>query len=276
MKQHFTLFIALILLVITLGTAAQAATYAGSYRHPVVSAPGNNVELVPITESSLNQEKAGGLTVTTFLARAMAWVHGKTFFSGYLRGGTVATVNDDSTIQFGDSGHTVSLTANGNIATTKTFQTDKLIPGPTRPDGTYVCADTDGTLIWCPDLCDNINGVQSSIPEGAMLSGTSCIIEVVSTSSNFCEYQLLVRKIDATHARVNLQRNGSTYFYSPVGGGSNLVYVTIRPDGGAPRVIAAPRGQLASYNLGVPTTHVSILDVDPGFIGPGEVCWSGY
>jgi hypothetical protein len=277
MKQHFTLFIALIALVISIGSTAKAATYAGSYRHPVVSAPGNNMELVPITESALNETKAGGLTVTTFLARAAAWISGKTFFGGYLRGGTVANANDDSTLMFGDNSHTVSLTSTGNIATAQTFQTDTLIPGPTRPDGTYVCADTDGTLIWCPDLCNNIDGVQASIPEGATLeSNGSCLIDAVSTSANSCAYQLLVRKVDATHAKVNLQRNGSTYFYSPVGGGSNVVYVTIEPDDGAPRVIAAPRGQLASYDLGTSTTTVRVVDVDPGFIGAGEVCWSGY
>ncbi len=276
MKQHFTFFIALILLMAGLTTSVHAATYAGSYRHPIVSAPGNNMELVPITESSSDQIKAGALTVTTFLARAASWIHGKTFLGGYLRGGSVATVNDDSTLFFGGSGHTVSLTANGNVGTEQTFQTDTLIPGPTRPLGTYVCADTSGELVWCPDLCNNIEGVQATIPEGASVVNGACVIDAVSASSNFCEYQLLVRKIDATRLKVNLQRNGSTYMYSPSNGGSNVVYVTIKPDNGVSQVVSAPRGQLASYDLGASTNHVTIQDVTPGFIGAGEVCWSGY
>jgi hypothetical protein len=274
MKQGFKLFIILTVLGIGLASIGQAATYGGSYRAPTVSAPGDNIEVVPITESAIDQTKEGSLTVTTFIARAAAWIHGQTFFGGYLRGGNVMDINGDATLLFGDDTANVSLKATGTIASTQTFQTDTLVPtgGSTW---SYVCADTNGQLIPCPDLCTNIAGTQPTVPEGTIEDGGLCMIDVIGSAPTTCQYQVLVRKLDTSHVKVTLQQGGAVYLYTPAAG-DNVVYVTVKLDNGTTQVIPAPKGQLSSYDLNTTTNHLAVLGVQPATINGGEVCWSGY
>lgn len=274
MKQGIKLFIILTILCIGLASVGQAATYGGSYRGATVSAPGENNEVIPITESNASQTKEGGLTVTTFLARAAAWVHGETFFGGYLRGGNVADINGDATLLFGDDTSRVSIDATGSVASTETFQTDTLLPEP-GTTWSYVCADTNGQLVQCPDLCSNIPGVQPSLPEGVTEDGGLCLIDIIGSAPVTCQYQMLVRKVDSSHARFTLQRGGANYMYMP-SAGSDVVYTTVRLDDGTVRTVGAPRGQLSSYDFGTTTDHATVLSVEPSTINSGEVCWSGY
>lgn len=283
MKQSLKLFIVLLAIGIGIASVGNAARsgYGSLYNEPNASAPGNGLEVVPINTSDQPGAKAGPLTVTTFLSEADAVMQGQTFFKEYLTGGIPG---GDPTLRFGDSSQPtqpVSVEATGTIGipslspnspgtNSLTFQSDTLIPQ--QGSWAYVCADSQGMLtIECPDVCENIDGIQPTIPPDMVLSGPNCVQELTLNAPAICQYQMIARKLDDTHAKFTLERsNGTPYSYS------GNMSIAIKFENGVMRTITAPQGQIASYDFGTTTNHIRILGVLPGTINGGEVCWRGY
>ncbi len=267
MKQGIKLFV--LLLVMGIGIASISVARGGfSYESPNFSAPGDSGEVVPISTGTTVDTKVGGLSVSNFLAEAFAQVGGQTFFTGELRGGNPQSTN--SALFFGDDTVPVSVEATGVIATTQTMQSDTLLP-ESGTSWSYVCAREQGELDICDDLCSNIAGVQPSLPPGTIVdTGGLCGMDVFTGSPTTCQYQMIVSRIDASRARFSLQQGGVSY------SATETFTVMVQLDDGSTRTVTVPRGQLSSYDLGATTTRLRVLSVQPGLIGTGEICWSGY
>ncbi len=287
MKQSLKLFILLLTIGLGMASIGNAARYGGFYTEPTLSAPpGNNAEVEPINTSEQLQAKGGSLTVTTFVNEGGAIIQGETFFKGYLYGGV--PLGNTTPIAFGDISNPTSIEATGTIGIAYpqqvplerlTFQSDTLIPQ--QGSWSYVCADSEGTLTTdCPDMCPNIDGVQPTIPLDMSINPQTgnCDLELTVNAPTSCQYQMIARKLDDTHAKFTLEpigQDGTPYLYSPTTG-SNIMSIVIKFENGAMRTLSAPQGQIASYDFGAVTNHIRILGVLPGTINGREVCWRGY
>lgn len=286
MKQSLKLFIVLLAIGIGIASVGNAARsgYGSLYNEPNASAPGNGLEVVPINTSDQPGAKAGPLTVTTFLSEADAVMQGQTFFKDYLTGGIPG---GDPTLRFGDSSQPtqpVSVKATGTIGTASlspnspatnslTFQSDTLIPQ--QGSWAYVCADSQGMLtIECPDVCENIAGIQPTVPSDMSLMGNNCVSEPTLNAPAICQYQMIAQRIDDTHAKFTLEKKQGSIFTTYLH--NSDISIAIKFENGGVRTITAPQGQIASYNFGTVTNHIRILGVLPGTINGGEVCWMGY
>lgn len=152
-----TLFLTLFLVVVAFAIGTSA------YSEPIASWPVNTVE--PIDTGVVDQAKTGGLAVQTFFARGNADFKKDLTIEGVAQGGNP-----------GDTTSTVQIASNvlvtGDIYAgdpsfrnpTGHLQANSLRHGETNPK--TVCGDENGIVVFCADVCDNIDGEQPAVPVG--------------------------------------------------------------------------------------------------------------
>lgn len=131
---------------IAFGVLLSVAGVVGAYTPATTGAFGANTD-APLNVSGTNQDKAGGLSVSTFQARGNAYFSQQTFVQGGISGGNVQK-NGTTTVVFGDSNHTVNTSVNGGIEVGGVVQSNSLATGP-KGGKKPVCANEKGTLFLC-------------------------------------------------------------------------------------------------------------------------------
>ena len=290
MKYRILPFLILVLAAVLIGSVSHAAftqPWRGSFVSPTVSAPGDNNEWYPITIGPDFQDKAQGLTTTTFFGRGDALIRQATIFLGTLRGGTVVDPNTSNILRFGDQDLGVEVTVDTQdvVHAANYLQSDTLIGS--SPGNSFICAQNNGTLGFCTDRCGNFVGVQLTIPSGWMDDGSgNCVSDdVIPAGGSSCQYQMIVTRVDPTHANFHLKHNGVDYTYNDPTTPANQpnlgrMDVVVRTDAGIAQNFIVPHGHATNQyivpNIGGTTQHATVLDVTPGTINGGEVCWVGY
>jgi hypothetical protein len=149
MFSKSTLVLTLILAVL----AAAVGTFA--YSEPTSAFPVNTVE--PIDTGVADQWKAGSLTVFPFFARGNADFKADLAIEGIAQGG-----------QPGDRVSRVQIASNV-LATGELHSLDHLSAASLRHNEASpkpVCGDSNGIVVFCTDICNNISGLQADIPPG--------------------------------------------------------------------------------------------------------------
>jgi hypothetical protein len=140
MKKHLSKLFIIIPLLLVGGAAMAAYTFVG----PISGPTANNTD-APLDVSATNQIKNGGLSVATFEARGNAYFDQSTYFSGMIRGGTVA--NNAPNVSFGSTAAPANVVQTGNMFLSGTYQSDTLkTGGGLKP----LCADSAGKFFICP------------------------------------------------------------------------------------------------------------------------------
>lgn len=139
-----------------------AAVGVSAYKEPIAPWPVNTTE--PIDTGMVNQAKVGPLSVTTFFGRGNADFKKDLTIEGVAQGGnpgdTTSTVQITSNVLA--TGDLKSGSINGS--TTAHLSAQNITHGEPQPK--TVCADTNGNVVFCKDVCSNINGEQSTAPDG--------------------------------------------------------------------------------------------------------------
>lgn len=171
-------------LVLVMGISYVSA-YASTWVPMPENPPASNAEF-PVHVGVDAQEKTGALSVNAFLASLASQFEQKLYLQGVVLG---ASQNNNGIspyiVSFGaqEPGHSyiTDIALTGNLKAKNSLVSRKLITD--RPHGTTllailpVCADTTGTLYLCDadnssstDVCANIDGIQTSVPEGMHIS----------------------------------------------------------------------------------------------------------
>jgi hypothetical protein len=153
-----TLFLTLFLAVVAFGVGTSA------YTEPIASWPTNTLE--PIDTGMVDQAKIGGLAVEPFFARGNADFKKDLAIEGVAQGGnpgdtTTAVQITSNVLVTGDiyGGDTSTRNRIGFLQANSLRHSD--------PTGVKtVCGDENGIVVFCADVCDNIDGDQPAVPVG--------------------------------------------------------------------------------------------------------------
>lgn len=99
----------------------------------------------PLTATSVDEAKAGGLGVGTFLAQKNSLFQQNTYLDASIRGGT-PTSSANVPVKFGDSTYKVDTAFTGTIGISGFYQSDTLKTGGGKKP---LCANSTGTLYIC-------------------------------------------------------------------------------------------------------------------------------
>lgn len=99
----------------------------------------------PLTATSVDEVKAGGLGVGTFLAKKNSLFQQNVFLNASIRGGT-PTNSINIPVKFGDSTYKVDTAFTGTVGITGVYQSDMLKTGGGKKP---LCATVDGTIYIC-------------------------------------------------------------------------------------------------------------------------------
>lgn len=152
-----TLFLTVCLMLVAVAVGVSA------YGEPIAPWPVNTTE--PIDTGMTNQAKVGPLSVTTFFARGNADFKKDLTIEGVAQGGD-PTITTNTSVQI-----TSNVLATGDLRSgslggvaTAHLSAQNITHGEPQPKA--VCADTNGIVVFCKDVCNNINGEQSEPPTG--------------------------------------------------------------------------------------------------------------
>lgn len=146
-----TLFLTVFLMLVV-----GAVGISASYKEPIAPWPVNTTE--PIDTGMVNQAKVGPLSVETFFARGNADFKKDLSIEGVAQGG-----------QPGQTGATTVQIASNVLATGELHANAHLSAQNithNEPQPKPVCGDVNGIVVFCKDVCNNINGEQSEPPTG--------------------------------------------------------------------------------------------------------------
>jgi hypothetical protein len=168
-KKNILSVITLALALVFVALAARA-----TYVQPATGATGNNaygyIDIGGTPGGAGAGVKLGGLAVNAFSAKDNALFNDQVFFNAPIHGSASAPTS----INFGDTTHVVGLSINNNMQG-QTLQSDttKNKHNSAGAGLDYLCSDATGTLLLCDeveppsfDLCSNIPGVQTTVPDG--------------------------------------------------------------------------------------------------------------
>lgn len=174
MKKNLSQYIALTLGLVLIAGASFA------YNAPLGNPTEKNA-FSYITKFAEPGVKFGDLAVATFTAAENAILKDQAIFQGTVTGGTT----NPSTIKFGDGTYKVSAVVNNGLQVNN-LQSDTL--KHTDSALAHLCADAAGTYYLCDDggvgggtetdLCSNLAGAQTTVPQGYKENGDGTCSQV--------------------------------------------------------------------------------------------------